>query len=881
MRPLRRTVAKLAGLFSWRRADEFDRELQSHLELHIDDNLRAGHSPDEARRRALVALGGLESTRQRYREQASIPWLEHVLQDVRFTLRQLAKSPAYSVTAVATLSLGLASAIAIFAFVNAALVRPLPYADPEHLVTATGRTAEIPHAALSWPDYLDWKRTSTVFSALEAHKGGGMALATPGGIELVPVGRVTDGFFRALGVAPALGRDFRSGESQPGAPRVALLSDAAWRARFGGATDVVGRTVSLSGEPTVIVGVLPASFHFAPRGRPDFWLPFQPTTGCDIRRSCHSMRGVARLKPGVTVDQAQAELSTIAAALEREYPNDNRGQGASVRALSEDIVGELRPALLALLAAAALLLAIACVNVISLLVVRSESRRRELAVRSTLGASSGRLLAQFATEAAVLFGISTTVALFLGHAAVDMLTGLLSDDMVDRLPFLTGVSIDATVTAVAGALGVAGTIVLALVSATRVRAGDLREGLAQGARGSSGLAWTRLGGRLVVIEMATAMVLLVGAALLGQSLYRLLQVDLGFEPARLVTLQVAAVGPRFESPEMTARLGRDVVSAVAALPGVASVAITSVPPVSFNGNTDWVRIEGRPWNGTHIEVNMREITPDYFRAVGTRLLRGRHFDANDAGGRPRVAIINRAMATRYFQNANPVGKRFGDRELTPASIKEIVGVVDDLREGPLDAEIWPAVYYPFDQSSSTFFSVVARTNGDEHALLPAMERAIRALGPDVGTRNPAVMVDRIAESPVAALRSSSAWLAGGFAALALVLSVIGLYGVVAYSVGQRTREIGLRIAMGAERGSVYRLILGDAARLVLTGIVLGGVAAVATARLFGTLLFAVSPWDAPTLLGVAVVLGLAAGLSSYLPARRAASLNPVEALRIE
>jgi hypothetical protein len=278
---------------------------------------------------------------------------------------------------------------------------------------------------------------------------------------------------------------------------------------------------------------------------------------------------------------------------------------------------------------------------------------------------------------------------------------------------------------------------------------------------------------------------------------------------------------------------------------------------------------------------MRETSPGYFETIRTRLLQGRMFDANDAEGRPRVAIINRTMAARYFAGQNAVGQRFGDRELSPASIKEIVGIVDDLREGPLDAAIWPAVYYPFEQSSSTFFSVLARTAGNEHVLLPAMAAAIRGLGSDVGTRNPAVMRDRIAESPVAALRSSSAWLAGGFAVLALSLSVIGLYGVVAYSVGQRTREIGLRMAMGAERGSVYRLILGEAARLVTAGIVLGTLAAIGAARLFGALLFDTTPYDAPTLLGVAVVLALAAALAGFLPARRAASVNPLEALRIE
>jgi predicted permease len=882
MTSLRRAIARLAGFLSPGRTDDgFDEELESHLQLHMDDNVRAGMTHEDARRTALLKLGGLESVRQRRREQATVPFLEHLGQDLRFSLRQLRKTPGFTITAVTTLALGAASALAIFAFADATLIRPLPYHDPTRLVSVGESTAEIPHSSLSYPDYLDWKRASTAFSAFEVHKGAGFSLGTASGLQLLPATRVSAGFFRALGVVPALGRDFVEGEDRKGSAPTAILSHAAWHSRFGGRADIVGRTITLSGEPTTVVGVLPESFHFAPRGESEIWVPFHPTGSCDERRSCHSMRGVARLAAGVTVERAQAELSRIAATLEREYPESNRGQGASVLPLTEVIVGDLRPTLRMLGGGAALLLAIAFVNVISLLLVRSEGRKRELAVRSTLGASNGRLVRQFVVEAVVLAGAGTALGLLLAGFAVQALFGLVSEDMLERLPFLAGVGINLHVVLCAAALFAAAVVLFTLAPAVRVRFGEMRDGLTEGARGSSGSAWRRLGHRLVVLELATAMVLLVGASLLGQSLYHLLNVDLGIEPDRMATIQVAAPGPRFESDGAALRVGREVEARVRALPGVQAVGLASVLPVSFNGNTDWIRIVGRPWNGTHIEVNMREVSQGYFAAVGSRLLRGRLFGPGDVAGKPRVTVINRTLASKYFPGEDPIGKQFGDRALSPDSLKEIVGVVDDIREGPLDAEVWPAVYYPFEQNPGTFFAVIARTAQDGGTLLPALDAAIRAIDPDLGTRNAIMMRERIKGSPVASLQRSSTWLAGGFAALALVLGVIGLYGVIAYSVGQRTREIGLRLAMGAEKRSVYGLILGEAGRLIAFGILLGGGAAVAAARLMQTLLFGTTPWDVPTLAVVAVVLSVAALLASYFPARRAASVNPIEALRVE
>jgi predicted permease len=384
-----------------------------------------------------------------------------------------------------------------------------------------------------------------------------------------------------------------------------------------------------------------------------------------------------------------------------------------------------------------------------------------------------------------------------------------------------------------------------------------------------------------VLELATAMVLLVGAGLLGKSLYRLLNVDLGFRPDRLATLQVAVPGSRYPAHEQIVTLGKQITERIAALPGVESVGLASVIPVSFNGNTDWIRFVGRPYNGEHNEVNQRDVSAGYLQTIGAALVAGRYFAESDDSTTPRVVIINQALARRYFPGADPIGQRFGGLTLAPDSIKEIVGVVADVREGQLDSEIWPAVYYPFNQSSDASFTLVVRTTQSERTVLPLLATALTRLDPDIGTIREATMADRITDSPVAYLRRSSAWLLGGFAAVALLLGIVGLYGVIAYTVSQRRREIGVRLALGAPRRSVYQLVLGEAGRLAAIGIGLGLVCSVAAATLMRTLLFGTPPWDVPTLAAVAVVLGLSALLAAYIPARRAAAVDPVEALRAE
>ena len=883
MRRVRAAWVRLAGLVrGGREAQAFDDELESHLQLHTDDNLRAGMPLEDARRRAVLKLGGIEATREARRDQSSVPFLEHLGQDLRFTVRHLVKAPGFATTAIATLALGLGAATAIYAFVDVALVRPLPYANPSRLVDVTERTPEIPHANLSYADYLDWKRLNTVFSAFDFHQGRRFALTTRAGLEPVPGARVSAGFFGTLGVAPILGRDFHAGEDQPGVAATAIIGYATWQARYAGDPSIVGRAVTLDGEPATVVGVLPPAFIYAPRGPVEFWVPFHAAEGsCDTRRGCHGLTGVARLKDGVSVEAARAETTRIAADLEREYPDTNKSQGAVVQPLADYIVGDIRPVLLVLLAGVGLLLVIACVNVVSLLLVRSEGRRREIAVRSTLGASMGRLARQFATEAVVLAAGGAVAGLAGAVVAIRLLSRLLSEDMLSRMPYLESVAMNWRVMAFAAALGTGAAIVLAAVPVIRLRFSGVREGLSEGARGSSGTTWRRLGFKLVVLELATAMVLLVGAALLGQSLYRLLRVNLGFEPDRLVAINVAGPGSRFASDEAGIRMAHDVTDRVARLPGVRSVGLIDMLPVSFNGNTTWIRFAGRPFNGEHNEVLEREISAGYFDTVGARMLAGRGFTDRDVATSPKVAVINHALARKYFGRADPIGTRVGNFDFTPDAMMEIVGVVDDIREGALDEEIWPAIYYPIEQSPTRYFAVVARTAADEGMVLPALAAAIHEVDRDIVTMPPSIMRERIVDSPAAALQRSSAWLVGGFAGLALLLGVIGLYGVIAYSVSQRTREIGVRMALGAQARTVYELVLGEAARLVAAGLTIGAVLSVGAASLAESLLFGTTPWDVPTLAGVAVVLGGAALVASYLPARHAASVDPVEALRAE
>ena len=578
---------------------------------------------------------------------------------------------------------------------------------------------------------------------------------------------------------------------------------------------------------------------------------------------------------------ALADMTAVAKQLELQYPGSNRDQGASIMPLYEQIVGDIRPILLTLLTGAGLLLLIACVNVSSLLLVRSESRKREIAVRGALGASPARLIRQFITEGLVLVAAGSLLGLLCADGAMHILLRLISKDMLSSVPYLAGIGLNLHIVVFAAIISSLAAVLFALTPILRLPLTALREGLADGGRGSAGVFWRRFGANLVVLELAIAVVLLAGAGLLGKSFYNLLHVDLGFQPDHLAAIQIALPDNVYSKDPQIVAVARQIVARAAALPGVKSAALSNVLPVSGNGNTDWIRFVGKPYNGEHNEVNQRDVSSDYFKTLQAKLVRGRFFTDEDDASKPKVAIINKKLAQLYFPGEDPIGKKYGNTDLAPESIREIVGIVDNVKEGSLDSDIWPAEYTPYNQSTDTYVSLVVRTSQDEKSILPALSAIVHQIDPGIGTMAEATMTQRIDDSPTAYMHRSSAWLVGGFAALALLLGVIGLYGVIAYSVSQRTREIGVRMALGAQRRSVYELIMKEAGWLTAIGIVAGLLCSIAAATLMRRLLFGIHTWDISTLATVAIVLAVSALLASYIPARRAASVNPVDALRAE
>jgi macrolide transport system ATP-binding/permease protein len=808
--------------------------------------------------------------------------MNEISQDFRYALRQLRKNPGFAFTSVLVLAMGMCASIAIFGFVDAALIKPLPYQRPDRLLYVTESAPMFPHANLSYHDYLDWKRMNKVFSSLEVYRGEGFLFQTRAGAEPITAARVSDGFFRTLGFTPVLGRDFYPGEDLPQAANTVMLSYSTWRKRFGGRSTVVGESVLLSGVPYTIIGVLPRSFQFAPAGAAEFWTTLHPVDHCSTRRSCHDLDGLGRLKDGVSLETARAEMKGIARQLELQYPADNRDQGAYVVPLSDMIVTDVRPIFLLLLSGAGLLLLIACVNVSSLLLVRSESRKREIAVRGAMGASRVRLIRQFAIEGFVLVAGSAVLGVFAAQLSMQALTRLISKDMMDFMPYLAGLGINLHVLEFAGLVSVAATILFSATPLLRLPLAQIKAGLAEGDRGHAGTLWRRFGANLVAAELAIAVVLLVGAGLLGKSFYRLLHVDIGFEPDHLATVQLAVSDVAYPKNEQQEALGRKIVERVSHLPGVVSVGLTNVLPVSFNGNTWWIRVAGHPYNGEHNEVNERDVSSAFFSTLHAKLLRGRYFTEADEATKPHVMIINEALAKKYFAaGEDPIGKKIGDTTLSPDSLSEIVGIVSDVRDGALDADVWPAVYHPFNQSPDDYYSLVVRTSQSEGSILPALVTAVHEVDPGIGTKDEATMLSKINNSPSAYIHRSAAWLVGGFAALALLLGVVGLYGVIAYSVSRRTREIGVRMALGAQRGSVCQLIMTEAAWLTGIGIAAGLACSLVAATFIRSLLFGVQYWDVATLLGVSTMLAICALCASYFPARKASRVEPMQALRYE
>jgi macrolide transport system ATP-binding/permease protein len=860
--------------------DELQQELQNHLEREAQKYCERGVSPESAKRQARLALGGLEQVRQKCREARGTRLLEELLQDLRFAVRQLRKNPVFTLTAILVFGLGIAASTAIYAFVNEALVKPLPYRNPSTLMALYERIPVGDRYHLSDFDYHAWKQRNRVFTSLDVYRPDRFTLKESGGVEDVSGAVISDGFFHTLGVAPLLGRDFRPGEDQPSAAKTVMLSYETWRNRFGANPHVVGTAVMLDGDSFVIVGVLPREFHFAPVGRAEFWKTLHGL--CQDNHVCFPYYGVARLQEGVSIGAALENISSIAQQIAVEFPQSNRDRSANVISLADAILGDIRPTLMALLSGSGLLALIGFVNVSSLLLVRAESRRREIAVRGALGASQTRLVRQFAVEGFLLAAFGCGLGLAVTYGLLGFLARQIPANLIVNMPYLEGVRWNVHLLLFAVAVSILGGVLFSAGPALHLFFSDMQKGLMEGGRTSAGRGWRRLGASLVALELAITVVLLVSAGLLAKSFYRLSHVDIGIDADHLAVLHVAR--PGLQDDKGSLAMERQIIARMSALPGVTSVGVSTEPAVGsgegFSHLFTHYRVAGRASVGVGDEAFDQTASVGYLQTLRARLLHGRYFTDADDASKPGVAIINRTMARQEFPGEDAIGKRIIS-QYDPDHPSEIIGIVDDVKDGPLDLKPTAAVYNPFNQNPFNNFYVTVRTSQSEKAILPSLVKAVHAIDPGLIADEEESMTDRIDNSQTAYLHRSAAWVVTGFAGLALLLGTVGLYGVVSYSVGQRRREIGVRMALGAQRHSVYQLILTEAAWLAAFGVTGGVAGSLALTGLLRGMLFEVSPWDTETLLFVACVLVAAALLASYVPARRAASVNPTEALRTE
>jgi predicted permease len=807
--------------------------------------------------------------------------MNSIIKDVRFALRGLLKHPGFAAIAVITLALGIGGSTSIFTVVDAALLRGLPYKSPErlyHLWEQVPRQ-EFPKREFSYPDYQDYQQNN-VFEGLAAYTGGGAILSGYGEPESLAAPRVNANFFSVLGVDPLLGRTFQAGEDQPGGAKVTVLTYGLWQRRFGGDPAVVGRAVTINGESYTVIGVLPASFQFALRNN-DLWLPYQPTENQRTRRFMHGTNLIARLKPELGPTQAVSELNVIASRIEQQHNDSHAGITARIVPLQEEIVGSVKPILLVLLAAVGFVLLIACANVASLLLTRSLARQKEVAIRAALGASRWRVIRQLLTESLLLSLVGGAAGLLIAYWGVPALVASLPQSQLISMPFLKSLSLDAGILTFSFVLSLLTGLVFGLAPALQSSRLDLNGVLKEGGRNASAGATHRLRSAMVVTEIALAVVLLVGAGLMMKSLLRLLQTNVGFKTENVLTMAVILPPSKYTEANQQISFNDQLRERVQSLPGVSGAGTVNILPLN-GGNTTRFYVDGDPvpQPGQEVESNIRTVSDDYFKTLGVPLLSGRTFDVRDTAAAPGVVIIGKTIADRMFAGRDPIGKRLRYSSFT-GEPDTIVGVVGDIKITGLDEAVKPVLYYPFRQSSSTFSNLVARTDNDPNTLAASIRNEIRNLEPEAAILNVRTMDEMISQTPASFMRRFPALLISIFAAVALLLASIGIYGVVSYSVSQQTHYIGVRMALGARPADILKMVLKQGLVLALLGIGIGVLAALGLMRLLSTLLYEVSTNDVGTFAFVSSALFFVALLACYLPARRATKVDPLVALRYE
>jgi putative ABC transport system permease protein len=801
-----------------------------------------------------------------------------IFKDIRYGIRSLSKHPAFTAIAVITLALGIGANTAIFSVVNAVLLRPLSFVDPERLVWLWDTIPQLPTAPTSLPEFLDWKEQNRSFEQLAAFQSGNMFLDAGDGTEDVPVGLVTPEVFSLFHVNPIIGRTFTDEETLPGRFRVAVLSHSMWQNRFGSDPNVSGRTIQLNGRAYTIIGVMPAGFSFPDRAT--LWRPL-PIDPAALDRGPHYLNVVGRLKAGVTLAQAQADMSALAARLSQQHPEKTSGHGVKVVGLTDIVVGDVGLALYVLLGAVGFVLFIACANLANLMLARLGARQKEIAIRTALGASRLRIVRQLLTESIILALGGGLIGLLLAFWAVSWVVSLSGD----TIPRVHEISVNPRVAGFTLLVSVVTGVLFGLAPAIQASRSDLTDALKESGRTTAGLRSNRLRSTLVVSEVALSLVLLVGAGLLIRSFVKLNQVDPGFNPEQLLTIGVSLLPNKYPEDAQVATFYSQILERMATVPGVISVAATQDLPFSAGDTTDNFTIEGRPAIAKEAEplTGYRVVTPRYFHSMGIPLLAGRDFSEADTKQSPNVVVINNEFARRHFGLENPLGHRLKlqGQERDPLLV---VGVVGNSRNNGLDEQPTAVAYVPFlqDPLSKNYarsLRIVARTKSDPGAMAGSLRAALTSMDKNVPVFAVKPMTEYLRDS--LSRRRFNMVLLSAFSGLALVLAAVGIYGVISYGVIQRTHEMGIRMALGAKPRDVLKLVVGQAMVLALGGVGIGLLASFALTRLIKGLLFSVSVTDPMTFLAIAVLMILIALLACLIPARRATKVDPLVALRYE
>jgi putative ABC transport system permease protein len=877
---IRQLLFRLCTLFRRSRLEgDMSRELRFHLERQIEDNVRAGMSLQDARYAALRAFGGMEQVKEECRDTQGLRLIEQLWQDLRHAARLLRKSPGFASVAVVTLALGIGANTAIFSVVHSVLLRPLPYQDSDRLVKIweTNPRANRWGQWVSYPDFRDWRQQNQVFEDVAGFRSWGWKITGGDHPEVLRGLFVTSNLFSLLGVQPMLGRSLLPEEDQPGHDPVVILSYGLWQRRFGSDPGLVGQTVKLDGQDHTVIGIMPPGFEFPldifeTLQAPDVWIPFGAHPERQDRGS-HNFRVVARLKPGVTIEQAQANMESIVRGIGQQYPG-HRGRSATVAGLQRNATREVRPALLLLLAAIGLVLLIACANVANLQLARATARQRESAIRQALGAGRRRLIRQLLTESVLLALLGGAAGLLLAFWGVQFLVKL-----SPAIPRLQETTIDVRVLGFTLLLSLATGILFGLAPAFQGSRIDLNEALKEsGTRSTAGSSRARTRSLLVIVEIALALMVLIGAGLLIRSFLLLQSVDPGFNPHNVLTAFISAPG----DPRQQVVLAKEVIDRIEALPGVQAAGGATSSPLLTNDNGPF-QVEGQPApqpGDPVIYAERPKVTPGYFRALGIGLVEGRTFTWADNEDSLRVAVVNERLARQYWPGEDPLGKRVSiDSRKGEPVWRQVVGVVRDTKQDSLIEPMRPVIYVPLAQFPQRFLVLAVRAQTDPTSLAAALRREVMAVNKD----QPVFLVQTMEKviSDSVSTRRFQTLLLGIFAAVAIVLATVGIYGVVSYTVNQRRHEIGLRMALGAQQGEVLRLFLRQGLWLALAGVGIGLASSLALSRLLSGLLYGVSVTDLTTFTVVPLVMIAVALGACYVPARRATRVDPMVALRYE